>query len=632
MKLTNNTFSNSPLGRLGGFRHIAIFGVLCLFIALAQAQIHPRQLRNQVLQSMNPVKPQAKTTKSRGPVQKITAGQSKLTPAPSILGAKGVTLVYLENCDQLSFDKVLSPDMQLLKGNVRFRHDNARLYCDSAYFYEKANSFNAYGHVRIVQGDTLFIFGDILYYDGNSKLARLRHRVRMENRKTILTTDSLNYDRITNLAYYYTGGKITDETNDLTSLWGQYSTKTNESLFKTKVHMNNKNYTLDADSLRYNTKSKIAKLISMTHILYNNETDIYSDKGWYNTASEQSMLLNRSRVIQKDGKTLTGDTIFYDKKLKYGEGFTNVVMNDTVQKSTLYGNYCYYNEKDKNGLATDSALLVDWSSKDTMFVHADTLRTSKDSIYNMARGYYNVRIYRNDVQGLCDSLVYTARDSIMNMYGTPILWSDNNQLSGEYIQAYTKNKKVNKIHIQKGAVAIQHEDSIYYNQLSGKEIIAYVDSGQLHKVNVNGNAETIYFPRDDKDSTLIGLNRTQSSFVVMYFKNKRINKAILTSATNGTMYPLENLTEKTLKLTTFFWIEKDRPQNKSDLFKTFPKIERPKGGGIDSLGSSDTDFSSQSASGGSNNQNNTAPTNNSPIPNSRTQQTPVKKGSASNVN
>ena len=620
MNLAKNTFSNFPLGGLGGFRHIVLFAVLCLFIALGQAQIHPRQLRNQVLQSMNPPKPQIKAIKSRPAAQKINAIQYKLTPAPSAIGAKGVTLVYLENCDQLSFDKIQSPDMQLLKGNVRFRHDNARLYCDSAYFFEKANSFNAYGHVRIVQGDTIFIFGDILYYNGNTKLARLRHRVRMENRKTTLTTDSLNYDRITNQAYYYTGGKISDETNDLTSIWGQYSTKTNESLFKTKVHMKNKNYTLDADSLRYNTKTKIARLISMTHILYNNETDIYSDKGWYNTATEQSMLLNRSKVKHKDGKTLIGDTIFYDKKLKYGEGFTNVIMNDTVQKTTLYGNYCYYNENDKNGLATDSALLVDWSSKDSMFVHADTLHTSKDSIYNVARGYYHVRIYRNDVQGLCDSLAYSARDSVMNMFGTPVLWSDNNQLSGEYIQAYTKNKKVNKIHIQKVAVAIQHEDSIYYNQLSGKEIIAYVDSGQLRKVNVNGNAETIYFPRDDKDSTLLGLNKTQSSFVVMYFKNKRINKAILTSATNGTMFPLDNLSEKLLHLNTFFWIENERPQNKSDVFKTYPKIERPKGGGIDSLGSSDTDNSSQSASGSSENQkNSTNSSNNSPGINSRTQ-------------
>ena len=608
---STNSLKSILKNQVNKYKHIVLFGVLCLFITVIHAQIYPKQLRQEVLQSMNPVKPSIKTSKSKTSANRIKPAppQSQLTPVNNPLDNKGATLIYLENCDALSFDKNLNPDLQVLKGNVRFRHDNARLYCDSAYFFEKANSLNAYGHVRIVQGDTIFIFGDILYYNGNTKLARLRHRVRMENRKTTLITDSLNYDRISNLAYYYTGGKITDQVNDLTSLWGQYSTKTNESLFKTKVHLNNKDFTMDADSLRYNTKSHIANFISQTHILYNKETDIYSDKGWYNTETEQSMLLNRSKVKHKDGKTLIGDTIFYDKKLKYGEGFMHVVMTDTIQKSTLYGDYCYYNENSKTGLATDSALLVDWSEKDTMFVHADTLLTYKDSIFNVARGFFHVRLFRNDVQGLCDSLVYSARDSIMNMYGTPVLWSDNNQLSGDYIQAYTKNKKVNKIHIQKVAVAIQHEDSIYFNQLSGKEIIAYVDSGQLRKVNVNGNAETIYFPRDDTDSTLVGLNRTQSSFVVMYLKNKKINRVVLTSATNGVMYPIDNLAESKLHLKTFFWIEKERPKDKKDLFTVYPKIIRPKATGIENL---NLDSDSQN---GNNSLNQPSNSTNNPVPN-----------------
>jgi lipopolysaccharide export system protein LptA len=290
------------------------------------------------------------------------------------------------------------------------------------------------------------------------------------------------------------------------------------------------------------------------------------------------MLLDRSIIKHKDGKTLTGDTLFYDKKLKYGEGFMHVVMRDTVQKSTLYGDYCYYNETLKTGLATDSALMVDWSGKDSMFVHADTLLTVKDSIYNAAHGYYHVRIFRNDVQGICDSLTYSARDSVMNMYGDPVIWSDNNQLSGEFIQTYTKNKKVDHIHIQHLAVAIQHEDSVFYNQLSGKEIIAYVDSGQLKKVKVNGNAETIYYPRDEKDSTLVGLNKTQSSFVVMYLKNKKIQRVVLTSASNGTMYPLEKLSGKDIYLRNFFWLEDRRPKNIHDLFLVFPKYIRPKVG------------------------------------------------------
>ena len=561
-------------------KHIVLFGVLCLFSLTLQSQIiHPKQLRNEVLQSQSPKKATVKVTKrsrKAAKTSKANAERKPLAPTVNPLNNRGVTLVYLEHSETLTFDKIINPDMQVLKGNVRFRHDNVLLYCDSAYFFSTANSLNAFGHVRIVQGDTLFVYGDKLYYDGNTKLARMRHNVRMVNRKTTLTTDSLNYDRVANLSYYYTGGKITDQINVLTSIWGQYSPSKNDALFKNKVHLKNKNFILDSDTLKYNTKTNIANIVGPTHILYNDETDIYSTRGWYNTSTDQSMLLDRSIVKHKDGKTLTGDTIFYDKKLKYGEGFTHVIMNDTVQKSSLYGDYCYYNDLTKKGLACDSAMLVDWSGKDSMFIHADTLITYKDSIYNAARGYFHVRIFRNDIQGLCDSLTYSARDSIMNMYGDPILWSDNNQLSGEFIQAFTKNKKVDHIFIQRVAVAIQHEDSIYYNQLSGKEIIAYVDSGELKKVKVNGNAETIYYPRDDKDSTLIGLNKTQSSYVVMYLKNKKVHRVVLTTASNGTMYPLEQLSGKDLYLKNFFWLDDRRPKQKKDIFLVFPKFVRPK--------------------------------------------------------
>ncbi len=552
-------------------KHIFIVGVLFIVISHSAAQIKPKQLRNEVLKSIGVNAPSSKkmpVRKSKLPVFK------PLAPIVNPLNNKNATLVYLENSETLSFNKTLNPDIQILKGNVRFRHDNALMYCDSAYFYEKANSLDAFGHVRIVQGDTLFVYGDFLYYDGNLKLARLRHHVRMENRKTVLTTDSLNYDRINNLAYYYTGGQIKDDVNTLTSVWGQYAPPSNEALFKNKVHLLNKNFTLDADTLKYNTKTNIANIVGPTHILYNNETDIYSKKGWYNTSTERSMLLSRSLVKQKDGKTLVGDTIFYDKKKKYGEGFKNVVLTDSAQKVTLFGDYIYYNENTKYGVATDSALLMDWSDKDTMYVHADTLFRAKDSIYDMARGFYHVRLYRKDVQGICDSLVYSARDSILNMYGKPVLWSDNNQLSGDFVQAFTKNKKVEKIHIDQAAIAVQKEDSLYFNQLSGKEITAYVDSNQLKQVDVNGNAETIYFPRDEKDSTLIGLNKTQSSFVKMYLKNKKISRVVMTSASTGTMYPLHQLSGSDLYLKNFFWLENERPKNKNDLFHIFPKQDR----------------------------------------------------------
>ena len=558
-------------------KHIGFFGVLCLLMVVGvSAQMQPKQLRKEIMISQLPpskTKPKSNSTKSN---IKSTTEPKALAATTNPLANKNTTLVYLENSETLSFDKILNPDVQVLKGNVRFRHDNALMYCDSAYFLEKANSLNAFGHVRIVQGDTLFVYGDMLYYDGNTKLGRLRHNVRLVNRKTNLTTDSLNFDRAANLAYYYTGGKITDPLNNLSSIWGQYSPASNEALFKKNVKLKNKNFTLESDTLAYNTKTSIANIVGETHIIYNKETDIYSHRGWYNTNTERMMLLNRSLIKHKDGKTMIGDTIFYDKKSKYGEGFTNVILNDTVQKSSLLGDYIFYNEKTEMGLATDSALLIDWSSKDSMFVHADSLYRIKDSTYNIVHGHYNVRFFRNDVQGLCDSLSYSTRDSVMNMYGQPIIWADNNQLSGNLVRGFTKNKKVEHIQIQGAAMAIQQEDSLYFNQLSGKEIIAYIDSSQLRKVNVKGNAETLYYPKDNKDSTILGINKTQSSFVFMYLKNKKIERILMTSASTGSMYPLNQLKNDELYLKNFLWLEKERPMKREDVFQLFPNSKRSK--------------------------------------------------------
>jgi len=558
--------------RILSTRHILLYVFLCLFFVVLHAQIRPYQLRKEVLQSQTQAKTVQKGKKSKArPAAKPAQDVKMLAPMANPLKDRNADLVYLENSETLSFDKILRPDVQMLNGSVKFRHGNTVMYCDSAYFYEGANSLDAFGNVRIVQGDTLFVYGDILYYDGNIKLARMRRNVKMVNRRTTLTTDSLNYDRAANLAYYYTGGRIVDDVNTLTSIWGQYSPSTNEALFKNKVNLVNKNFTMESDTLKYNTKTSVANIVGPTHILYNKETDIYTNRGWYNTSTERMMLLDRSLVKQKDGKSMVGDTIFYDKKLKFAEGFKWVVLNDTVQKATLVGNYVNYNEILKKGMATDSAMLVDWSSKDTMYVHADTLYTSKDSIYNAARGINNVRIFRFDVQGLCDSLIYSARDSVLNMHGEPVLWKDNNQLSGESIQAFTKNQKVVKVDIKKSAMAVQQQDSIYFNQLSGKEIIAHLDSGQLKRVNVNGNAETIYYPVDDKDSTIVGINKTQSSFVVMYLKNKKVDRIVMTSASNGNMYPLGQLSGADLLLKNYKWLDEQRPKKKEDVLITFPK-------------------------------------------------------------
>jgi lipopolysaccharide assembly outer membrane protein LptD (OstA) len=279
------------------------------------------------------------------------------------------------------------------------------MYCDTAYFYEKANSLEAFGNFRMEQADTLKLFGDYAYYDGNTQIAQVRYNVRMENRTTTLLTDSLNYDRLFNLGYFFDGGTLMDEENVLTSDWGEYSPATKQSVFNYDVKLVNPKFTLTSDTLRYNTASKIANIVGPSNIEGDNN-HIYSELGFYNTQIGQAELLNRS-VLTNEGKQLVGDSLCYDRNKSFGEAFDNVVFTDTINKNQLTGNYCYYNEQTKYAIATDRAMVVDYSQGDSLFLHGDTLQLltfflDTDSMYRETRAYHRVRFFRTDIHGVCD--------------------------------------------------------------------------------------------------------------------------------------------------------------------------------------------------------------------------------------
>ena len=541
----------------------------------------------------------------------------------SIVHLSAQTLVYLEKAETLEFDEERLPGAQLLKGDVMFRHEDAFMYCDSAYFYDKQNSLDAFGNVRFVQGDTLFGYSDYLFYDGNTKFARMRDNVSLVDRSTVLITDSLNYDRVNDLAWYWTGGQIKDSLNVLTSVWGQYISNLNQALFKTDVHLVNDRFVMDADTLKYNTQTHIADILGPTKIIYEKETTITSTLGWYNTDTEESMLLNRSLVVHSDGKSMIGDTIFYDKKQGYGRALRQMELCDSVQHITLYGNYGEMYEAidtlGSHGYATDSALMVDWSDSTAFtYMHADTLFNDeilsvdtviiaasptdslsqpdtlyRDTSYQLIRGYYGARLYREDLQAVADSAVYITHDSIMKLYGHPIAWSDNQQISADHIDVYMKDSTVDYAHGVGNCIAIQQQTLKYYNQMAGKEMYAYIRDGELRQVDVSGNAETVFYPQDEQNGEWMGVNKTQSSFVKLYIKDQKVDHVVFTTATTGTFYPLDQISESESRLGGFFWAEDKRPLKPGDVFNSgtrSPRIvgEIPAGEGLPEATPTDT--------------------------------------------
>lgn len=478
--------------------------------------------------------------------------------------------VYLLHSDVLKKSPLNpDPDAQILVGNVAFRHDSVYMYCDSACFYEKTNSLEAFDNVKMVQGDTLFLYGDYLFYDGNTQIAQVRYNVCMENKNTTLLTDSLNYDRIYNLGYYFDGGTLMDEENVLTSEWGEYSPATKISVFNYDVKLVNPKFTLTSDTLRYSTATKIANIVGPSEI-ESDANHIYSELGFYNTQIGQAELLNRS-VLTNEGKKMTGDSLFYDRVGGYGEAFDNVVMTDTVNKNMLTGDYCYYNELTKYAFATKKAMAVDYSQGDSLFMHADTLQMNTfylntDSMFRETRAYHKVRMYRTDVQGVCDSLVFSSKDSCLTMYYDPILWNNNQQLLGEKIMIYMNDSTLDWAHIQNQALSVEKMDSVNYNQVTGKEMKAYFKNGEMNKVDVIGSVRLVYYPMEG-DSTLIGMNVSETSLLNMFLENRKMKKMIMSPKSNGTLYPMHQLPPDKMKLDNFVWFDYIRPLNKDDIFE-----------------------------------------------------------------
>ena len=475
--------------------------------------------------------------------------------------------VFLLHSDVLKKNKK-NPDAQILVGDVAFRHDSIYMYCDSACFYEKTNSLEAFDNVKMVQGDTLFLYGDYLFYDGNAQIAQVRNNVRMENRTITLETDSLNYDRVANLGYFFDGGTLMDEENVLTSDWGEYSPATKWSVFNYDVKLVNPQFTLTSDTLRYNTMSKVASIVGPSNI-DSKENHIYSELGFYDTHYGQAELLNRS-ILVNEGKQLTGDSLFYDRNKRFGEAFYNVEFTDTVNKSMLKGDYCRYEELPEYAFATDKAVAIDFSQGDSLFLHADTLQLytyhlKTDSMFREMRAFHKVRIYRTDVQGVCDSLVFSSKDTCLTMYHDPILWNNQQQLLGEQIMVYMNDSTIDWAHIHNQALSVEKIDSVNFNQVAGKDMKAYFKDGEMHQVDVLGSVHVVYYWME-KDSTLMGMNVSETSELSIFLENRKMKKMLMKPKTNGVFYPMDQLPADKMKLDNFAWFDYVRPLSKKDIF------------------------------------------------------------------
>ena len=503
--------------------------------------------------------------------------------------------IYLDHADSLYYDEFRKHDTQIVRGNVKFRHRGSTLYCDSAYFKQQENTFQAFGHVRLLQGDTLEVRCDTAFYDGraDADMVHAQHHVVVIHRKTSeLRTDNLILDQKFNVIYYDEGGNFTDKAKGMTlsSDWGKYNLDTKEAEFFYKVKLRTKTHVITTDTLFYYSADERAH-VKGGKTEFNNgqrkwsKSTIHSIRDGYDVETTNCVYFMKTdkvelydkSSIQNEIRTITGDSLYYDSSRKVSRGYGRVKYEDRKNKNQLIADAVDYNENLGSGIATKNPLYIDYSQKDTLFLHADTIRVetfnlNTDSLYRKVHCYHKVRMFRNDVQAVCDSMVLCSLDSTITLYFDPIAWSDNKQLLGDSIKVFLNDSTVREAHVMQNALSLEmkrdfkNPDKIYYNQVTSRFMNAYFVDGNIRMSEAVGNVVSLYYPVEETDSSLVGMVYVESDTMRMYISDKRQLEKIWTSKAEGVMYPINQIPSGKDYLPNFGWYDYIRPANKDDLY------------------------------------------------------------------
>jgi lipopolysaccharide export system protein LptA len=470
----------------------------------------------------------------------------------------------LKHANKLVGAKIDGERLEKLQGDVVFEQNTTTIYCDSAHFFKKKNFLEAFGHVRIIDGDSVTITANKLEYDGNIKRAKLRNKVVFTKlEQATLYTDFLDFDRPRNEATYYNGGKLVDSINILTSRKGYYDLNTNVASFKRNVEVKNPEYTMFSDSLQYNAKSKVIFFRSSTKVIKaDSATSIY-ESGSYDTQTKRSDL--QIGTAENNEYKITGKTFDLDAFRKIYKVRGDVVMTSKKENMIIYGQASdAYKDKGITKIYDHAYVAKISDDGDTLFMRADTLVAidNEDPKKKRLLAYHNVRIFKNDLQGIADSLEYRAADSTLFFYNNPALWTDGNQMTADSISMLIKNNTIDKIFMVANCFVISKDTLVNFNQIKGRKMTADFKNQKISRVVVQGNGESLYYALDEKDNSFIGMNKIICSNITIRFKEgKPVNLSFYIKP-EASFVPPHELKAEDRTLKGFDWKEKLRPAKK----------------------------------------------------------------------
>jgi len=516
-------------------------------------------------------------------------------PVPSTPPAGDTTqkVEILNYTKRLTFQTVNdTTKLTIISGDVKLRQGNTLFYCDSCVMNNNANTFEAWGkgkQVHINDSDTANIYSNHLLYYTQKKLAYLDGNVKMTDGKGVLTTPNLEYDMETNIGIYKNGGKVVNDKTVLTSQEGWYYADMKDVYFKKNVKLKDPAYDIITDSLLYNTQSKTTRFIAQTLITDTSGREITTKEGFYNQEAKQAEF-GRRPIIKDKKTTIIANTVSQNDSMYKAEG--NAIVIDSANGTTIIGGLIYQNKKTEAILATRRPLMILKQENDSTLVAADTLFSAKltdrfgmDSIIvdtvkgiKMAamdpkgssnryfEAYRNVRIFNDSLQAVGDSLFYSFKDSVFRLYKDPVVWAQQNQVTGDTIYLYTKNKKADKVEAFENGFMVNRLDAEIYNQIKSTRIDGWFVDGNIDSVRAKGFAECIYYIQDE-DSAYTGINESHCDIIDIYFEQKELDKVVFRSSVTGTIWPMRQKTPGEMKLPNFRWLEERRPKTKYEMYE-----------------------------------------------------------------
>ena len=474
--------------------------------------------------------------------------------------------IIVENADFSDVNEVEIPGALLLTGNVKINHDGVVMTCNRAYFFQKENYIKAFGNVQLVQGDTLFLNSKYAEYSGNVKKAFATGNAVMTSPDATLQTDTINFDRNVQEVFYNTKGTIVNKDNVLVSKSGRYYVAQKKFQFLTEVTITNPKYVIKSNHLDYYSNSGHSYLFGPSTIT-SKTNYIYTEKGFYDTKKNVAHFLRKS-YIKYDDRLIEGDSLFYNRNTEFASATRNVKITDSINRGIVKGHYAEIYKLKDSMFVTKRAVAVNFVENDSVYIHGKKLMVTGKEGDRIIRAFNNVRFYKTDMSGKCDSLHSSTKISLTKLIGHPIIWNGESQITGDIMHLIGDNttRKLDSLKVLNNTFLVSKDTlGTGYNQVKGLNLYGKFREGKLHDVDVVKNTEVIYYMRNDANE-LIGINKNVSSKINLILENNAVETITFFNNVDGDIYPEVDLPENARKLKGFVWRGEERIKSKDDIF------------------------------------------------------------------